>query len=70
MIRAASPVKQIETLPLEIQEQVLRFATPLAASPPEGERGAALLPFASSLDSESARQMTEAIEQECEVLTR
>ena len=63
-------VKQIEKLPREMQEQVLRFATSLAASPPEGEPGAALLPFASSLDSESARQMTEAIEQECELPTR
>jgi hypothetical protein len=57
--------KQVEKLPHQMQEQVLRFAASLVA-PPAGERGTALLPFSSSLDSESARQMTQAIEEECE----
>jgi hypothetical protein len=58
--------KQVEKLPLEMQEQVLRFATSLTASPAPGEKGARLRQFSHSLDSLSARQMTEAIEEGCE----
>jgi hypothetical protein len=58
--------KQVERLPLEMQEQVLRFATSLVASAPVGENGATLRQFSSSLDPVSARQMTQAIEDGCE----
>ena len=58
--------KQVEKLPPETQEQVLRFVASLATSPPAGEKGANLRQFASSIDSVSARQMTQAIEEECE----
>ena len=58
--------KQVERLPPDMQEQVLRFVASLSASPPTGEKGARLRQFSSSLDSVSARQMIQAIEEECE----
>jgi hypothetical protein len=62
----AEIVKRIANLPPEMQEQVLRFTSALAASAQVGENGAVLKQFASSLDSVSAREMIEAIEEECE----
>ena len=58
--------KQVEKLPPELQERVLRFAASLSASQLVGETGASLRQFSSSLDPISARQMSQAIEQECE----
>jgi hypothetical protein len=58
--------KQVEKLPPETQEQVLRFVASLAARAPAGEKGANLRQFASSIDSASAGQMMQAIEEECE----
>jgi hypothetical protein len=58
--------KQVEKLPPETQEQVLRFVASLASSAPEGEKGANLRQFASSIDSVSAGEMIQAIEAECE----
>ena len=58
--------KQVEKLPPETQEQVLRFVASLASSAPAGEKGANLRQFASSIDSVSAGQMIQAIEAECE----
>jgi hypothetical protein len=58
--------KQVEKLPPETQEQVLRFVASLAARAPAGEKGANLRQFASSIDSVSAGQMIQAIEEECE----
>ena len=58
--------KQLERLPPETREQVLRFVTSLTASAPTGEKGANLRQFASSIDSVSAGQMIQAIEEECE----
>lgn len=49
-----------------MQQQVLRFVASLAGSAPKGEHGAALRQFSASLDAVSARQMTQAIEEECE----
>jgi hypothetical protein len=62
----AEIVKQVEKLPPAMQEQVLRFVASLTASAPTGESGATLRQFSSSLDAESARQMMQAIEEECE----
>jgi hypothetical protein len=45
---------------------VLQFVASLTDSPQKGERGAALRPFSSSLDPAAARQMAQAIEDECE----
>jgi hypothetical protein len=63
--------KQVERLPQDKQEQVLRFVASLSASfpstsSPAGEKGTGLRKFSSSLDSLSARQMIQAIEEECE----
>ena len=62
----AEIAKQVEKLPPSAQQEVLRFATSLASGVPRGEKGANLLAFSGSLDPESAREMTEAIEIECE----
>ena len=58
--------RRVEKLPPESQEQVLRFVASLPASVPVGEKGADLRQFASSIDSVSAGQMIQAIEEECE----
>ena len=58
--------QQVEKPPPDMQERVLRFATSLSAPAPVGESGARLRRFASSLDPVSAREMTQAIEEECE----
>lgn len=58
--------KQVEKLPPAMQAQVLRFVASLTTAAPLGEKGIALRHFSSSLDSLSARQMSEAIEKECE----
>ena len=58
--------KRVEKLPPDMQEQVLRFVASLSTSTPAGENGARLRQFSSSLDSVSARQMIQAIEEECE----
>jgi hypothetical protein len=62
---------QVERLPQDLQDQVLRFVASLSASSPStpspaGDRGASLRKFSSSLDSLSSRQMIQAIEEECE----
>ncbi len=58
--------RQVEKLPPETQEQVLRSVNSLAASAPVGEKCANLRQFASSIDSVSAGQMIQAIEEECD----
>jgi hypothetical protein len=58
--------KQVQQLPPTLQERVLRFVTSLASGAPVGEKGATLSQFSGSIDSDSAQQMTEAIEKECE----
>jgi hypothetical protein len=57
---------QVEKLPPDMQEQVLRFVASLSVSAPMGVNGARLRQFSSSLDSVSARQMIQAIDEECE----
>ena len=58
--------KHVEQLPPPMQEQVLRFVASLTSTEPIGEKGAALRQFSGSLDPVSARQMSDAIERECE----
>jgi hypothetical protein len=58
--------KRVDKLSPEMQAQVLRFVASLAASVPAGETGAALRQFAFLIDAASARQMEQAIEEECE----
>jgi hypothetical protein len=61
-------VARVDKLPLEMQDQVLRFVASLATPTPRGEPGAGLRLFAGSLDPESAREMLRVIEEECERL--
>ena len=58
--------KKFDNLPPDLQARVLRFVASLSKSAPVGEKGEALRQFSSSLDSLSARQMIQAIEEECE----
>jgi hypothetical protein len=58
--------KKVEKLPPGLQERVLRFVTSLSASSLSGENGAELRQFSATLDPVSARQMIEAIDEECE----
>jgi hypothetical protein len=59
-------VARVDQLSPEMQQQVLRFVTSLPTSFPKGESGTVLSSFAGLLDPESAREMVEAIEEECE----
>lgn len=59
--------KRVDKLSPEMQQQVLRFVASLTApTVPAGEKGAALRQFALCIDAASARQMAQAIEEECE----
>jgi hypothetical protein len=58
--------KHVEALPADLQERVLHFVASLSAPAPVGESGSTLRQFSSCLDSLSAREMTQAIEHECE----
>ena len=58
--------KKVEELPPDMQERVLRFVTSLSAPALTGENGTALRQFSRSLDSLSAQQMMQAIDEECE----
>jgi hypothetical protein len=57
--------REVEKLPPNAQNRVLQFVTSLAAAA-HGTDGATLCQFAFSIDTESAQQMTNAIEEECE----
>jgi hypothetical protein len=59
-------VARVDQLPPEMQQQVLRFVASLSTSLPRGESGTVLTSFAGLLDPQSAREMVEAIEEECE----
>jgi hypothetical protein len=58
--------EQVAKLSPQRQEQVLIFVSSLGTPAPKGESGAALTRFAGSIDAVSAREMTQAIEAECE----
>ena len=57
--------EQVSQLPRSKQEQVLRFVAELTAKRPIGEKGSNLAAFAGTLDPVSAKQMQEAIDQDC-----
>ena len=59
-------VARVDSLPPEMQERVLQFVNSLHTPTPKGEPGFALHAFAGSLDSVSAEEMMQAIEEECE----
>ena len=58
--------KQVQQLPPAIQEQVLRFVSSLTTATQSGQSGADFRQFAGTLDSVSAHEMREAIENDCE----
>lgn len=58
--------KQLDRMPLELQRRVLDFAEALAQPRPKGQPGSELLRFAGFLDADSAREIREAVEAECE----
>lgn len=58
--------QRIDALGPEQQAQVLQFVASLSASTIKGESGLNLRQFARSLDSDSARQIAQAIEDGCE----
>jgi hypothetical protein len=49
-----------------MQERVLRYVATLSASTVTGVGGTALRQFSGSIDAVSAREMMQAIEEECE----
>lgn len=58
---------QLDKLPPDVQQQVLRYVSSLNERPAlVGEKGSALLRFASLIDAESAREMAGAIDENCE----
>lgn len=59
-------VARLDELPPDLYGQVLQFMNSLAQPELRGESGAGLLPFAGSLDPDSAEEMLRAIEEDCE----
>jgi hypothetical protein len=58
--------ERVAKLSPQLQEQVLLFVSSLEPSARQGESGTELARFAGSLDEASAREMIQAIEEECE----
>lgn len=59
-------IKQLETLPDDLQQQVLVFVQGLSHSAKRGVPGQTLLQFAGSIPQDDLRLMEEAIEAGCE----
>jgi hypothetical protein len=59
-------VARIDKLSPEMQEQVLRFVASLGVAAPAGESGTALRHFSGSLDTLSACEIAQAVEEHCE----
>ena len=58
---------RLKNMPYELQRKVLDFASSVEeAEPLKGVPGSVLLKFSGIIDKESAREMEEAIEEECE----
>ena len=59
-------MEQLQSLPYDLQRQVLEFTRALALSMPRGVAGRQLLQFAGAIPRSDAELMQEAIEQGCE----
>lgn len=59
-------VKQLKSLPQELQWRVLEFTRALSVSTPQGVAGAQLLRFAGTIPMADVKIMRETIEQGCE----
>jgi hypothetical protein len=68
---ASSPIaeqilREVEQLPLDLQQRVLHFIQALALARPRGTPGKELLRFSGVISREDADLMKQAIEEECE----
>ncbi len=61
----AQVIEQMETLPEELQRQVLAFVRELQGSMRRGVSGKQLLEFAGAVPPDDLEAMRQAIEQEC-----
>ena len=61
--------ERVARLSPQLQEQVLQFVSSLKTSAQKGESGSGLAQFAESLDNISAREMTQAIEEDRSLTT-
>jgi len=61
-------IEQLQSLPYELQRQVLEFTRALALSVPHGVAGRQLLQFAGAIPRSDIELMQEAIEQGCELV--
>ena len=59
-------IKQLKSLPYELQWRVLEFTRALALSVPHGVPGHRLLRFAGAIPLDDVQRMCQAIEQGCE----
>jgi len=59
-------MEQLQSLPYDLQRQVLEFTRALALSVPHGVAGRQLLQFAGAIPRGDVELMQEAIEQGCE----
>jgi hypothetical protein len=57
---------RVDKLPADLQVQVLRFVSSLAAPTPRGQSGSTLRQFSGCLDHGTAQEMLEAIQEGCE----
>ena len=63
---AEKVMEQLQSLPYDLQRQVLEFTRALALSMPRGVAGRQLLQFAGAIPRSDVELMQEAIEQGCE----
>jgi len=63
---AASVVREMDHMPLELQRRVLDFAHALAGSSPKGTPGRDLIEFAGAFSPEDLDEISAAIEEGCE----
>jgi hypothetical protein len=59
-------LKEVERLPLPLQQKVINYARSLGESTPCGTPGKQLLKYAGFLSPEEAKAMMDAIEEGCE----
>ena len=65
-IIAKQIIRQLDQLPLDLQQQVLNFTQELALSLPKGVPGKQLLHFTGLIEPDDIQAMSQAIEAGCE----
>lgn len=61
--------QHLEVLPATQQRQVLEFARALSLAQPKGVPGSALLPFAGAIETDDLLIMSQAADEDCELIT-